>query len=105
MDGHNLYKVSLAYGFNLPMMVVPVGVPAGNCSSTGCLEDLNIMCPSEVRVKENGQVVVYENPFSVFSFEKQIFCCIRDLNPDKSKPSADAQIFKKACPKAFDFLY
>ncbi|KAH0875973.1 hypothetical protein HID58_073335 [Brassica napus] len=48
--GLDFYDVSLVDGYNVPMLVVPQGGSGQNCSSTGCVVDLNGSCPSELRV-------------------------------------------------------
>ncbi|THU73454.1 hypothetical protein C4D60_Mb04t23020 [Musa balbisiana] len=48
--GMDFYDVSLVDGYNLPMLVVPQGGSGGSCSSTGCLVDLNGLCPSDLKV-------------------------------------------------------
>ncbi|MQL87919.1 hypothetical protein Taro_020476 [Colocasia esculenta] len=55
--GLDFYDVSLVDGYNLPMQVVPQGAPAStsrNCTTTGCLMDLNKVCPSERKVTTVG---------------------------------------------------
>ncbi|KAE8714425.1 hypothetical protein F3Y22_tig00110198pilonHSYRG00346 [Hibiscus syriacus] len=48
--GFDFFDVSLVDGYNSPMLVVPEGGKGQNCSSTGCVVDLNGSCPSELRV-------------------------------------------------------
>ncbi|KAH0938564.1 hypothetical protein HID58_006025 [Brassica napus] len=48
--GLDFYDVSLVDGYNVPMLVVPQGGSGQNCSSTGCVVDLNGSCPTELRV-------------------------------------------------------
>ncbi|KAL6128110.1 hypothetical protein ACLB2K_071466 [Fragaria x ananassa] len=50
--GMDYYDVSLATGFNLPMVVEPHGAGSSNCSSSGCSVDLNGSCPRELRVAQ-----------------------------------------------------
>ncbi|CAI0435197.1 unnamed protein product [Linum tenue] len=47
--GQDYYDVSLVDGYNLPIVVEPMGGSGGTCSSTGCVTDLNRRCPSELR--------------------------------------------------------
>jgi hypothetical protein len=49
-NGLDFYDVSLVDGYNLPITVEPSG-GGGNCTTTGCLVDLNGACPSELKVK------------------------------------------------------
>ncbi|TKY49432.1 Thaumatin protein 1b [Spatholobus suberectus] len=90
---HDSYEVS----FNVPVMVVLFGVPGSSCGSTGCPKDLNAR---ELRVKEKGQVVAYQNACAAYNFEIPLFCCIENLNPGMCKSTLYAQMFKRACPKA-----
>ncbi|XP_027342994.1 thaumatin-like protein 1 [Abrus precatorius] len=73
VGGRDFYDVSLVDGFNVPVMVVPVGVPGGNCGSAGCPEDLNAVCPAELKVTEKGRVVACQGACGVFF--KEFFCC------------------------------
>ncbi|CAH2042387.1 unnamed protein product [Thlaspi arvense] len=41
---HDSYNVNLIYGFNLPVIVVPLS-GTGTCESAGCMTDLNLLCP------------------------------------------------------------
>ena len=36
------------------MCIVPVGILGSGYSSTGCLKELNMLCPPELAVKEKG---------------------------------------------------
>ncbi|KAL6295563.1 hypothetical protein ACE6H2_003705 [Prunus campanulata] len=47
--GLDFFDVSLVDGYNLPMLVVPQGGSGTNCSNTGCVVDLNGLCPSELK--------------------------------------------------------
>ncbi|TKY49396.1 Thaumatin protein 1 [Spatholobus suberectus] len=81
----DFYGVSLADGFNIPMTVVPVG---GNCSSAGCPENLNAMCPAELNVTEKGQVVACRA------------ACFAS-NSSTCEPNEYSRKFKRACPQAY----
>ncbi|WVZ11958.1 hypothetical protein V8G54_016488 [Vigna mungo] len=54
----NLYDISLVEGFNLPVRVVPT---SGKCLATGCLADLNVACPTELKVIRDGEAVACKN--------------------------------------------
>ncbi|PHT83085.1 hypothetical protein T459_11528 [Capsicum annuum] len=49
----DFYDVSLVHGYNLPILVSPQGGTGvggvGNCSTTGCVGDLNEACPKELK--------------------------------------------------------
>ncbi|KAK7367284.1 hypothetical protein VNO80_09293 [Phaseolus coccineus] len=94
------YDVSLVDGYNLPMMVAPRG-GSGSCAATGCGEDLNRRCPSELRV-EGGDAC----QSACSAFGKPEYCCNGAFgNPSTCKPSTYSQIFKSACPKAYSYAY
>ncbi|KAI9091953.1 hypothetical protein K1719_027888 [Acacia pycnantha] len=83
------YYVNLVNGYNVPMTVSPQGIK--NCHSTGCTEDLNTICPPELRAvfSENGKMAVCQN-------------ACKKLNPPLycSKPNHYSEIFNSACPYA-----
>ncbi|WVZ12215.1 hypothetical protein V8G54_016745 [Vigna mungo] len=94
------YDVSLVDGYNLPMMVAARG-GSGSCATTGCGEDLNRRCPSELRV-EGGDAC----QSACGAFGKPEYCCNGAFgNPSTCKPSTYSQIFKSVCPKAYSYAY
>ncbi|TKY49436.1 Glucan endo-1,3-beta-glucosidase [Spatholobus suberectus] len=50
------YSISLVLHFNVPMVVVPMGVPGNNCDSTRCPNDLTALCLAQLKVTKKGQV-------------------------------------------------
>jgi len=94
------YDVSLVDGYNLPMMVAARG-GSGSCATTGCGEDLNRRCPSELRV-EGGDAC----QSACGAFGKPEYCCNGAFgNPSTCKPSTYSEIFKSVCPKAYSYAY
>ncbi|XP_028775253.1 thaumatin-like protein 1 [Neltuma alba] len=94
------YDVSLVDGFNLPMTVEASG-GSGSCSSTGCVEDLNRRCPSELRV-EGGDAC----NSACGAFGKPEYCCNGEYgSPSTCKPSTYSAMFKSACPKSYSYAY
>ncbi|KAJ8766956.1 hypothetical protein K2173_012431 [Erythroxylum novogranatense] len=90
--GLDFFDVSLVDGFNLPMLVIPRNGTRG-CSSTGCLIDLNGGCPRELKS-------------ACEAFGDPKFCCSGAYStPDTCGPSAYAQFFKHACPRAYSYAY
>ncbi|XP_058722793.1 G-type lectin S-receptor-like serine/threonine-protein kinase LECRK1 [Vicia villosa] len=66
-NGLVFYNVDVVEGFNIPIVVVPIGVSGENvnCSTAGCLTNINNMC-----AKDNGT-----NTFTCSTnFYKIIFC-------------------------------
>ncbi|XP_057809434.1 thaumatin-like protein 1b [Salvia miltiorrhiza] len=104
--GLDFYDVSLVDGYNLPMLVVPQG---GNCSSTGCVGDLNESCPSELKVvsgasTSGGECVACRSACEAFGDPK--YCCSGAYaTPDTCGPTQYSQVFKNACPRAYSYAY
>ncbi|KOM53362.1 hypothetical protein LR48_Vigan09g202100 [Vigna angularis] len=102
LDGFNdidFYDVSLVDGFNLPLIVVPISGSGSNCKSTGCVVDLNAVCPAELKATRNEEVVACQNPCS--AFQEDYFCCVG--NRSSCEPSVYSKIFKTACPQAYSY--
>lgn len=96
----DFYDVSLVDGYNLPLLVEPSG-GSGQCASTGCLEDLNQKCPSELRTGGGGAC-----RSACDAFNTPEYCCKGDYgSPTTCKPSAYSQVFKSACPKSYSYAY
>ncbi|KAL9276762.1 hypothetical protein ACSQ67_025694 [Phaseolus vulgaris] len=76
--GLNLFDISLLGGFNLPVRLTPRG---GNCSETGCLTNLNAVCPKELKVIWDGETVACKST------------C-------QTEPCSSSQFFKTACSGA-----
>jgi len=95
----DFYDVSLVDGFNMPVIVVPVSGSGSNCESTGCVLDLNAVCPTELKVSRNEEVVACQNPCS--AFKEDYFCCVG--NRSSCEPSVYSKIFKTACPQAYSY--
>ncbi|CAJ1780237.1 unnamed protein product [Sphenostylis stenocarpa] len=97
----DFYDVSLVDGFNVPVIVVPISGSGVNCESTGCVVDLNAVCPTELKVTRNEQVVACQNPCA--AFQQAYFCCVG--SPSSCEPSVYSKIFKTACPQAYSYGY
>ncbi|PQQ21572.1 thaumatin-like protein 1 [Prunus yedoensis var. nudiflora] len=104
--GLDFFDVSLVDGYNLPMLVVPQGGSGTNCSNTGCVVDLNGLCPSELKVTsaDGRQGVACKSACE--AFQQPQYCCSGAYGtPDTCKPSSYSQIFKNACPHAYSYAY
>ncbi|XP_065881255.1 thaumatin-like protein 1b [Euphorbia lathyris] len=103
--GMDYFDVSLVDGYNLPVLVVPQGGSGNNCSSTGCVVDLNGLCPSELKVSStDGGGVACKSACE--AFRQPEYCCNGAFaTPDTCKPSSYSEIFKKACPSAYSYAY
>ncbi|XP_010271556.1 PREDICTED: thaumatin-like protein 1 [Nelumbo nucifera] len=104
--GLDFYDVSLVDGYNLPMLIVPQGGSGGNCSSTGCLADLNAACPSELKVSnvDGSESVACKSACEAFA-QPQYCCSGAYANPNTCKPTSYSEIFKQACPRAYSYAY
>ncbi|KAF5455760.1 hypothetical protein F2P56_025306 [Juglans regia] len=104
--GLDFFDVSLVDGYNLPMQVVPQGGTGQNCTTTGCISDLNDSCPSELKVtsaEADGNVACKS---ACEAFGQPQYCCSGAYaTPDTCKPSTYSQIFKSACPHAYSYAY
>ncbi|XP_074558452.1 thaumatin-like protein 1 [Curcuma longa] len=101
--GKDFYDVSLVDGYNLPIVVEVSGTPGagGSCAATGCVADLNRMCPTELRAAE-GEAC----RSACETFGTPEFCCSGAYaNPTTCRPSTYSQIFKSACPKSYSYAF
>ncbi|KAL0665177.1 hypothetical protein Bca4012_102015 [Brassica carinata] len=105
--GLDFYDVSLVDGYNVPMLVVPQGGSGQNCSSTGCVVDLNGSCPSELRVTSvDGVRQSMGCKSACEAFRTPEYCCSGAFGtPDTCKPSEYSLVFKSACPRAYSYAY
>ncbi|KAF5462985.1 hypothetical protein F2P56_018943 [Juglans regia] len=105
--GLDFYDVSLVDGYNLAMAVVPQGGTGGNCTSTGCVADLNSACPTELKLMsggEEGESVACKSACEAFGDPQ--YCCSGDYGtPATCKPSSYSELFKAACPRAYSYAY
>ncbi|GAB4854413.1 hypothetical protein Ancab_022999 [Ancistrocladus abbreviatus] len=102
--GLDLYDVSLVDGYNLPMLVVPEGGSGVNCTSAGCVADLNGSCPSELRVMSEDGSESVGCKSACDAFNQPQYCCTGSYSSlDTCKPSSYSQVFKKACPRAYTY--
>ncbi|XP_024169981.1 PR5-like receptor kinase isoform X2 [Rosa chinensis] len=98
--GLDFFDISLVDGYNLPMLVVPEGGTGTSCTNTGCVVDLNSVCPSELKVTSGSGSEVVGCKSACEAFQQPQYCC---SGADKCKPSSYSQIFKNACPQAYSY--
>ncbi|KAI7752951.1 hypothetical protein M8C21_011530, partial [Ambrosia artemisiifolia] len=98
--GSDFYDVSLVDGYNIAM-IVEVSGGSGLCATTGCVNDLNLQCPNELRV-ESG----HGCKSACEAFGSPEYCCSGAYNtPATCKPSVYSQMFKMACPRSYSYAY
>ncbi|KAI7748918.1 hypothetical protein M8C21_022864 [Ambrosia artemisiifolia] len=96
----DFYDVSLVDGYNLPIAVDASG-GTGVCGTTGCVTDLNRMCPAELRAGD-GQAC----KSACEAFGNPEYCCSGSFgSPDTCHPSVYSQVFKSACPRSYSYAY
>lgn len=96
----DFYDVSLVDGYNLPMAVDASG-GMGACGTTGCVTDLNRMCPNELRAGD-GQAC----KSACEAFGNPEYCCSGSFgSPDTCRPSVYSEMFKSACPRSYSYAY
>ena len=98
----DFYDISLVDGYNLPMTFKPkTPYPGVACPSLICSTDVNAICPSDLRIVSNGQVVGCESSCARYGDDKD--CCEGAYNNANCPPSASAAVFKSACPNAYSY--
>ncbi|KAK1432636.1 hypothetical protein QVD17_09534 [Tagetes erecta] len=96
----DFYDVSLVDGYNI-QMIVDVSGGTGGCATTGCVDDLNRRCPSELRVGDGGGC---KSACEMFGTPE--YCCKGDFDsPAACRPTAYSELFKSACPKSYSYAY
>ncbi|KAJ4824496.1 hypothetical protein Tsubulata_026562 [Turnera subulata] len=99
----DFYDVSLVDGYNVALGVKALG-GSGDCQSAGCVTDLNVNCPTELRVVDSGSVVACKSACAQFNTPE--FCCTGDHNtPQTCSPTPYSEVFKNACPTAYSYAY
>ncbi|KAL0438407.1 UNVERIFIED_CONTAM: Thaumatin-like protein 1 [Sesamum latifolium] len=96
----DFYDVSLVDGYNVPMIIQPAG-GSGACGSTGCVTDVNRMCPNELRA---GDGLGCKSACEAFGSPE--YCC-RDAyaSPATCRPSVYSEMFKSACPRSYSYAF
>ncbi|KAG6603906.1 Thaumatin-like protein 1, partial [Cucurbita argyrosperma subsp. sororia] len=96
----DFYDVSLVDGYNLPMIIEGTG-GSGTCSSTGCITDLNQLCPAELKAEGGGAC-----KSACEAFASPEYCCSGTYNsPATCQPSVYSEMFKSACPRSYSYAY
>ncbi|CAN7132338.1 unnamed protein product [Brassica rapa subsp. narinosa] len=102
-SGTNSYFISLEYGYNLPVMVVP-SQSSPTCFSSACRVDLTKTCP--------GNLIKYDGirPIACSSACEESktheTCCTHYFNSRQNcKPTPYSQNFERACPLAYTYRH
>ncbi|KAJ6769544.1 hypothetical protein OIU79_020401 [Salix purpurea] len=103
LNGLDYYDVSVVDGFNLPLLVVPSGQ---NCSSTGCIGDVNESCPTELEVTTGTEGKRVGCKGACKALRLSIYCCDgTSSSRDKCKPSLYSKFFKNLCPQSYSYAH
>eukprot|EP01112_Ceratiomyxa_fruticulosa_P005619 TRINITY_DN1634_c0_g1_i3.p1 TRINITY_DN1634_c0_g1~~TRINITY_DN1634_c0_g1_i3.p1 ORF type:complete len:151 (-),score=10.98 TRINITY_DN1634_c0_g1_i3:173-625(-) len=96
------YDVSNVDGFNLPMLLEPFNT---SCKIGSCYENINLLCPSELQIKNaRGQVVGCDSACTKFNLPQ--YCCSQDYStPNVCKATSYSLVFKNACPDAYSYAF
>ncbi|KAK9677560.1 hypothetical protein RND81_11G151900 [Saponaria officinalis] len=98
--GDDFYDVSLVDGYNLPVLVEPTG-GSGQCAATGCLVDLNRLCPTELKAGDGGAC-----KSACEAFGTAEYCCSGAYGtPESCRPTVYSEMFKSACPRSYSYAY
>ncbi|MQM15649.1 hypothetical protein Taro_048599 [Colocasia esculenta] len=101
-DGNDYYDVSNVDGFNIPVMVTPLG--GSGCRTASCAANMNALCPGELQVVSGGCVVACKS--GCLAFGTDAYCCTAGFgSPESCKPTNYSVVFKSACPLARSYAY
>ncbi|CAH2078678.1 unnamed protein product [Thlaspi arvense] len=101
--GTNSYFISLEYGYNLPITVVP-SQTSPTCFSSGCMVDLNNTCPDNLKTYEGGNPIACGSACRGAKTHEN--CCTRYFKSKQNcKPTQYSQNFERACPLAYSYPY
>ncbi|PNT65024.1 thaumatin-like protein 1 [Brachypodium distachyon] len=104
--GNDFYDVSLVDGSNLPMVVVPQGGGGSGCGTTGCMVDVNVPCPADLKVAgPDGATIACKSACEAFGRPED--CCSGPEfgTPEACRSSSYSLFFKNACPRAYSYAY
>ncbi|XP_076893787.1 pathogenesis-related thaumatin-like protein 3.5 [Bidens hawaiensis] len=100
----DFYDVSLVDGYNVGIGRKAIG-GSGECRYAGCINDLNVNCPPELKVVYVMRMMVAcKSACAVFNAPE--FCCTGDhATPATCGPTQFSVMFKQACPSAYSYAY
>ncbi|XP_023635664.1 LEAF RUST 10 DISEASE-RESISTANCE LOCUS RECEPTOR-LIKE PROTEIN KINASE-like 2.4 isoform X3 [Capsella rubella] len=102
-SGFSSYTISLEFGYNLPVMVVP-SHSSGTCISSGCVVDLNKTCPDDLKLFNGGNQVGCIS--ACRKYRSKEICCLNDFRSRQNcKPTEYTLNFERVCPTAYSYLY
>ncbi|CAA7042792.1 unnamed protein product [Microthlaspi erraticum] len=101
--GSNSHTISLEYGYNLPVLVVP-SESSQACFSSGCIVDLNKTCPDDLKVFDGAKPISCSSACRGSATPEN--CCTGFFKSKQNcKPTMYSQSFERACPYAYSYPY
>lgn len=105
-NGYDTYTISVEYGYNLPLMIVPTTKStSGTCITTSCVVDLNKTCPKDL-VKFSREKPIACSSSCQESDDTPEICCTNEYkSKENCKPTMYTKNFGSACPLAYVYAY
>ncbi|KAH0863293.1 hypothetical protein HID58_080504, partial [Brassica napus] len=101
--GSDSYAVSVEYGYNLPIMVVP-SMKSFTCITSGCVVDLNKTCPEDLMTFSGETLIACSSPCQESGTPES--CCLNEYrSKENCKPTTYTKNFLNACPLAYIYPY
>ncbi|EOA18051.1 hypothetical protein CARUB_v10006497mg, partial [Capsella rubella] len=104
--GFDSYTVSVEYGYNLPIVVVPSQKTTSTttCIPAGCVVDLNKTCPEDLKTFSGEKLVACSSSCQESGAPE--ICCTNDYkSKENCKPTTYTNNFESACPSAYAYAY
>ncbi|MCO5611293.1 hypothetical protein L7F22_065545 [Adiantum nelumboides] len=102
--GQDFYDVSLVDGYNLPMVALPAHGTSGSCLPTGCLRDVNSVCPTVLQVRNGATTIACKSACAALGSPE--FCCTGAFaTPQTCQPTDYSRLFKARCPRAYSYAF
>ncbi|KAM7511336.1 LOW QUALITY PROTEIN: hypothetical protein LguiB_010211 [Lonicera macranthoides] len=99
------YRLSVAHGYNLLMLIAPQHGTGFFCLNTGCILDLNEACSSKLKMMSSGgDEMACKSACDAFG-DDQYYCNGTYITPSKCKPPNHSELFQKACPRAESYMF
>ncbi|GKD29800.1 G-type lectin S-receptor-like serine/threonine-protein kinase [Tanacetum coccineum] len=104
LENIDFYDVSIIEGFNLQMVVQAsggYGSESLDCAKTGCVDDLNRKCKTELKLKGGGGC---KSACQVFNSSKG--CCTGFYaSQQMCEITTYTKLFKSTCPRSYSYPY
>ncbi|ESQ55582.1 hypothetical protein EUTSA_v10024677mg [Eutrema salsugineum] len=101
--GVSSYTISVEYGYNLPLKVVP-SKSSRTCIAAGCMVDLNKTCPDDLDLFTDGKQIGCISACRKYNTRE--ICCTHDFkSKQKCKPTIYTRNFERDCPLAYSYAY